>query len=162
MKYKFRDLFDLKGKTAIVTGGVGILGQHFCRGLAEFGANVAVIDLDQKKTDVLANELAREYGVKAKGIECDVANPESVQNMVRKAIDIFGQINVLHNNAASKSADLDAFFAPFEKFSLEEWRKIMAVNIDGMFLVAQAVGNQMAKEGQKNLRRFVLPGKADQ
>src|ERR1039457_3670828 len=53
----------------------------------------------------------------------------------------------MSNNAASKSADLDAFFASTEKYSLPEWRKIMSVNVDGMFLVAQAVGGQMQKQG---------------
>ena len=147
MKSKYRDLFDLRGKTAIVTGGLGILGQRFCWGLAEFNADVAVVDLDEKMTSELADELSREYGVKAIGLRCDVSDPSSVKAMVQTVVDIFGQINILHNNAASKSSTLDAFFAPFEEYSLDEWRKIMAVNIDGMFLVAQAVGNQMAKQG---------------
>lgn len=148
MTFKYKELFDLKGKTAIVTGGLGILGQRFCRGLAEFNANVAVVDLDEDKTGKLAEELSREYGVKAIGLRCDVSVPSSVKGMVQKVIDTFGQINILHNNAASKSTNLDAFFAPFEEYSLDEWRKIMSVNIDGMFLVAQAVGNQMVKQGK--------------
>ena len=68
--------------------------------------------------------------------------------MVDRVVEQFGQVNILHNNAASKSKDLDAFFAPFEKYSFDEWRKVMAVNIDGMFLVAQAVGDQMVKQGK--------------
>jgi len=68
--------------------------------------------------------------------------------MVRQVVEEFGEITVLHNNAASKSTDLDAFFAPFEEYSLEEWRRIMSVNIDGMFLVAQAVGGQMVRQGK--------------
>ena len=148
MKYKYRDLFDLRGKTSIVTGGLGILGQHFCRGLAEFNANVAIIDLDEKKLNEFADELSNQYGIKASGVACDISNPAAVKEMVEKVVDTFGQINILHNNAASKSSDLEAFFAPFEEYSLEEWRKIMAVNIDGMFLVAQAVGNQMVKQGK--------------
>ena len=67
--------------------------------------------------------------------------------MVDQVVTRFGAINVLHNNAASKSADLDAFFASTEKYSLHEWRRIMSVNVDGMFLVAQAVGGQMQKQG---------------
>jgi NAD(P)-dependent dehydrogenase (short-subunit alcohol dehydrogenase family) len=67
--------------------------------------------------------------------------------MLKKTIDEFGEINILHNNAAGKSKNLDAFFAPFEEYSLEQWREIMAVNIDGMFLVAQAVGKQMVEQG---------------
>jgi NAD(P)-dependent dehydrogenase (short-subunit alcohol dehydrogenase family) len=147
MKLSYKSLFDLKGRTAIVTGGIGILGKHFCRGLAEFGANVAVIDLDEGQAAEFARELSAEYGVKAAGVGCDVSEPASVKKMVDRVVKQFGQVNILHNNAASKSKDLDAFFAPFEKYSIAEWRKIMAVNIDGMFLVAQAVGDQMINQG---------------
>jgi len=140
-------MFGLSGKTAVVTGAVGILGQGFCRGLAEFGANIAVVDLDQNRCDQFSAELQRDYGVSAHGISCDVADPSSVAGMVEQVVSRFGDIHVLHNNAASKSTDLDAFFASTEEYSLAEWRKIMAVNVDGMFLVAQAVGKQMQKQG---------------
>jgi NAD(P)-dependent dehydrogenase (short-subunit alcohol dehydrogenase family) len=147
MTYTYKNLFDLSGKTAIVTGGLGILGRRFCQGFAEFGANVAVVDLDGKEAAHYALQLSREFGVHAEGIECDVSDTKSVRTMVQVAVERFDGVHVLHNNAASKSADLDAFFASFEKYSLEEWRKIMAVNVDGMFLVAQAVGNQMIEQG---------------
>jgi NAD(P)-dependent dehydrogenase (short-subunit alcohol dehydrogenase family) len=147
MKSHYRNLFELKGKTAVITGAVGILGQRFCRGLAEFGAQVAVVDLDQARCAAFADELRRDYGTEALGVACDVSDPASVANMVDQVVKRFGAIHVLHNNAASKSADLDAFFASTEKYSLAEWRKIMAVNVDGMFLVAQAVGGQMQKQG---------------
>lgn len=146
MKSHYRDLFDLSGKTAIVTGAVGILGRGFCRGLAEFGAQVAVVDLEQERCTTFAEELASTYGVGALGVACDIANPDSVRSMVEHVIEKFGTIDILHNNAASKSADLDAFFASTEEYSLAEWRKIMSVNVDGMFLVAQAVGKQMQKQ----------------
>jgi NAD(P)-dependent dehydrogenase (short-subunit alcohol dehydrogenase family) len=148
MVFSYKSLFNLEGKTAVVTGGIGLLGTAFCRGLAEFGANIAVIDLDEDKANEFAQSLSDEYRIKAAGIRCDVSDPASVSNMIANIVDQFGQINILHNNAASKSEDLDAFFAPFEKYSLKEWRKIMSVNIDGVFLVAQAVGNQMIKQGQ--------------
>jgi NAD(P)-dependent dehydrogenase (short-subunit alcohol dehydrogenase family) len=147
MKSKYKNLFELKGKTAVVTGAVGILGQRFCRGLAEFGAQVAVVDLDLDRCTTFAGELERDYGTPALGVACDVSDPASVANTVEQVVKRFGAIHILHNNAASKSADLDAFFASTEKYSLPEWRRIMSVNIDGMFLVAQAVGNQMQKQG---------------
>ena len=75
-------------------------------------------------------------------------NPASVKAMVDDVLDAFGEINILHNNAAGKSDDLDAFFAPFEEYSLDQWRKIMSVNLDGMFLVAQAVGKQMVAQAK--------------
>jgi NAD(P)-dependent dehydrogenase (short-subunit alcohol dehydrogenase family) len=143
MKSRYKNLFDLAGKTAIVTGAVGILGTRFCRGLAEFGAHVAVVDLDAERCQALAAELESDYGTSAFGVACDVSNPASVAAMLEAVVQRFGSVNILHNNAASKSADLDAFFASTEDYSLSEWRRIMSVNIDGMFLVAQAVGKQM-------------------
>ena len=147
MNSHYKNLFELNGKTAVVTGAVGILGKHFCKGLAEFGAQVAVVDLDLEKCTAFAAELERDYGMPAFGVVCDVSDPVSVKNMVDQVVSRFGAIHVLHNNAASKSADLDAFFASTEQYSLHEWRKVMSVNIDGMFLVAQAVGGQMQKQG---------------
>ena len=143
----YRKLFDLYGKTAIVTGGAGILGQKFCAGLAEFGADVAVVDIDAKTAKDVAEELDDRYHVKTIGIACDITKPDSVKEMVEQVISALGNIHILHNNAAGKSDDIDAFFAPFEEYSLKQWRKIMAVNIDGMFLVAQAVGKQMVEHG---------------
>ena len=139
----YRGLFDLHGKVAVVTGGAGILGRHFCAGLAESGARVVIVDLLEDKAKELALSLTDRYKVQTIGIGCDVSNRESVQAMVERVVSEFGEINVLHNNAAAKSDDLDAFFAPFEEYSLDQWRKIMAVNLDGMFLMAQAVGKQM-------------------
>jgi NAD(P)-dependent dehydrogenase (short-subunit alcohol dehydrogenase family) len=147
MKSHYKELFQLNGKVAVVTGAIGILGQRFCRGLAEFGANMVVVDLDQERCTAFAAELQSDYAIEALGIACDVSDPNSVAEMVDRAVKRFGAIHILHNNAASKSADLDAFFATTEKYSLSEWRKIMAVNVDGMFLVAQAVGGQMQKQG---------------
>ncbi len=140
--------YSLKGKTAIVTGGTGILGQRFCHALAEFGANVAVVDLDAGQAETLAQELVQAHGVDAIGARCDVVSSEDVSRMVRTVVDRFGEVHILHNNAASKSDDLAAFFAPFEDYSLSEWRKVMGVNLDGMFLVAQAVGRQMVHQGK--------------
>ncbi len=147
MKSHYKKLFELNGKTAIVTGAVGILGKHFCKGLAEFGAQVAVVDLDLERCTEFAAELEHEYGARTIGFACDVSDPASVTSMVDQVVSSFGAIHILHNNAASKSADLDAFFASTENYSLHEWRKVMSVNIDGMFLVAQAVGAQMQKQG---------------
>lgn len=147
-KGNYQDLFSLKNKTAIVTGGLGILGRSFCAGLAAFGANVVVVDLDEEKTVDFAEELRETYGREALGIGCDVSSAREVAAMVARVVDTLGEINVLHNNAASKTSDLDGFFAPLETYSLEQWRQIMAVNLDGMFLTAQAVGAQMVKQAK--------------
>ena len=147
-EFSYRGLFDLTSKAAVVLGGAGILGAHFCAGLVESGAKVAVVDLNEDKAGSLAKELSLRHKAHVIGIGCDVSDAVSVKSMVANVLNNFGEINILHNNAASKSDDLDAFFAPFEEYSLDQWRKIMSVNLDGMFLVAQAVGKQMVAQGK--------------
>lgn len=144
----FQDLFDLSGKTAIVTGGAGIIGNRVCRGLAAHGASVAVVDLNGDAAAVLATELSETYGVKAIGLACDVADPQAVKAMTETVVDKLGGIDVLHNNAASKSQNPGDFFMPFEDFDFQVWRDVMAVNLDGVFLVAQAVGRVMVAQGR--------------
>lgn len=140
--------FDLTGKVAVVTGGAGIIGTVVCRALAAQGANVAIVDLDSTAAVLTAAAIESDYPGRAVGLACDVSNPASVAEMTRKVVERFGAIHVLHNNAATKGPDLDAFLESFESYSLETWRQVMAVNIDGMFLVAQAIGKQMILQGQ--------------
>ena len=144
----YKNQFMLSGKVAVVTGGAGFLGQRFCCGLAEFGARVAVIDIDGKAAEAFAETLRSNYSTQAIGVACDVADSDSVGRMVSTVVDTLGSIDVLHNNAATKSRDLNAFFAPYEDYSYATWREVMAVNIDGVFLVSQAVGRQMLRQNR--------------
>jgi len=144
----FKKLFDLTGKTAIVTGGIGILGRHFCSILAEFGANVAIVDIQEEIATDFAIELEVQFGQKCKAFYCDVTSPESVEQMVKNVVKTFGEINILHNNAAGKSNNLSQFFAPLEEYNLEQWNQIMDINIGGMFLVAKYVGKVMVEQNK--------------
>ena len=142
------DFSSLNGKTAIITGGAGILGKHFSEGLASCGSHVVIVDLNKNEAEILASDLTRRYGQQCISIECDVSEPASVNSMVDKVVKQFGDIHVLHNNAASKSSDLEAFFAPFEEYTLDQWREVTKVNLDGMFLMAQAVGRKMVEQNR--------------
>jgi len=124
------------------------LGQRFSAGLAEFGANVAVLDLNHIESNKIADILQFKYGIKAKGYECDVSNPDSIKSAVSKVLLEFNYIDILINNAAAKTENLDEFFASVENYNIEQWKKIMSINIDGMFLMAQAVGKQMLSQAQ--------------
>ena len=139
-------MFDLTGKVAVITGADGILGRKFCQGLAEHGADLALIDLNQSDLDDLSDQLNKSYNINVKGYQCDVSDQDSVIKMVKDVKKDFKKINILLNNAASKSDDLDKFFASYEKYTIDEWQKIMSVNIDGMFLVSKEIGKQMLKQ----------------
>jgi NAD(P)-dependent dehydrogenase (short-subunit alcohol dehydrogenase family) len=143
-----KNLFDLSGKVVLVTGAAGIQGVRLTRGLAGFGADIAVVDIDVEGAEKLAADLRSEYGVRAVAIGCDVSSPEDVGRMTQTVIAELGKIDVLHNNAQGRPDDIASFFAPVEDFSFDVWRSIMAVNLDGVFLVAQAVGKHMIERGE--------------
>lgn len=141
--------FDLAGRVAVVTGGGGILGRGFCEVLAAHGAAVAVLDVQHAAaSDTAQHVVARTGNREVVAFACDVADPKSVNETVAAIVARFGRIDVLHNNAATKTARLDAFFAPFETYELATWREVMGVNVDGMFLMAQAVGREMLRGGR--------------
>lgn len=149
MKPEIRDLtnlFRLDGKVAVVTGGAGILGRHFCAGLAQHGASVVCCDLDQVAAEEFCVDMKKQFSLEIQPMGLDVSSSDSVESAVSSVEEKYGKIDILHNNAAGKSSDLKKFFEPFETFSMETWREIMSVNIDGMFLMAQAVGREMAKQ----------------
>lgn len=134
----------LDGQVALVTGGAGILGAKFCAGLAARGAAVAVVDLSADT----AGAIAADIDGRAEGFACDVSDVNSVRDCVDAVADRFGGIDILLNNAATKTADPRAFFAPFEDYPIATWREVMSVNIDGMFLMAQAAGRVMVAGGR--------------
>lgn len=146
-----RNKFNLCGRIAVVTGGCGILGKYFCDGLADHGANVAVIDLDQNEVDNAAIELCDNFGINAIGVACDISNTNAVMQAAEKIEQELGPIDILHNNAATKGKSLESFLEPLESYSLETWREIMSVNLDGMFLVAKEIGGRMAARGQGSI-----------
>jgi len=137
------DLFDLTGTTAMVTGGCGLLGDVFCRALSTFGASVAIIDLAESEPDRAAVELSKAYGGGAIGVVCDVSSPDSVAAAVTRTEQEFGSVDVLVNNAAAKPSDMREWVRPAEEFSLDIWREVMAVNLDGLFLMSRSVGRSM-------------------
>src|SRR5438105_3088247 len=141
--------FDLTGRTAVVTGGGGILGTGFCRVLAAHGARVAVLDVNLQAADEAVQAIRRAYpAAELQAYACNVGDPGQVQQTVDQIVAHFGGIDILHNNAATKTGDLKNFFEPFETYELSTWREIMSINIDGMFLMAQAVGKQMLAQGR--------------
>lgn len=140
--------FDLTGRTALVTGGGGILGRRFCRALAEHGAHVAVLDIDGDAAEDVTQQLRDDLGQRSIAIEADVTEPVAVTDAVARVERELGPLRIVCNNAATKGEDLAAFYAPFEEYTLTTWRQVTAVNLDAMFLVAQAAGRAMLAHRQ--------------
>lgn len=144
----YAKLFDLTGRVGIVTGGAGILGAAFIPGLTSQGAKVVLADVNRKSADALVAALPVALKRNVACVETDVSDARSVGRMVDFTLKTFGGVDFLLNNAATPPKDPKEFFAPFEEYSLEEWRRVNSVNLDGVFLVAQAVGRQMVKQGR--------------
>lgn len=140
--------FDFTGKSVLITAGAGTLGPEFAKGFLQHGAKVAIADINADATRRVAAELEASHPGSVLGLVSDVADPASVRDMVSRTVGRFGAIDILVNNAAYFPDDFARFFTRFEDYDLDQWRKVMAVNIDGMFLVAQAVGKQMLEQGR--------------
>lgn len=148
---QYRQMFDLTGRVAVVTGGVGILGRRFCAALADHGASVAVVDIDEGEACSFARELSQIYAVKCSGHGVDIADPDAIAPMADAVESAIGPITILHNNAATKGDDLEKLFAATEDYTPETWRQIMSVNLDGAFYVAKEVGGRMAANGKGSI-----------
>ncbi len=127
--------FSLEGETAIVTGGAQGLGKEMATGLAEMGADVAIADMNASKASETADALDGE--AEAIAVEVDVTDESSVEAMVEHVTDRLGPVDVLVNNAGIVEN------SPAEETSLDSWQRVLAVNLDGVFLCAKHVGKRM-------------------
>ena len=138
MTKNIKDLFDLSGRTAIVTGGSRGLGKEMAEGLAEAGANLM---LCARRAEWLAPTIEefRGRGFSVEGELCDVSNAEQVQTVVDKTVEKFGAADILINNAGISWGERP------EKMPFDKWQKVLDVNLTGAFLFAQIAGREMLK-----------------
>jgi NAD(P)-dependent dehydrogenase (short-subunit alcohol dehydrogenase family) len=141
-------LFDITGRTAVVTGGAGLLGKQFCTTLADAGASVLIADIDGEAADRLANSFTKS-GYSSIGCEMDVTSPVSVSRMVEKTIDAYGGVDILVNSAAlDPKIDPNSRFSnsgSFEETSLDVWQQALDVNLTGAMLCCRAVLKAMVE-----------------
>jgi NAD(P)-dependent dehydrogenase (short-subunit alcohol dehydrogenase family) len=138
---KVRDLFDLSGRIAIVTGGATGIGLQMADALAELGASVVLCGRDGGRCERAAADLERARGIRCAGLACDVSSSDDVTRLVAETCDRFGRIDVLVNNAGT------AWAGPVEDTPLRGWQKVVDVNLTGVFLCSQAVGRVMIGQG---------------
>jgi gluconate 5-dehydrogenase len=134
-----KQLFDLTGRVAIITGGSIGLGRQMAEALAEVGANLVLCARKKERCEEAAHTLEK-LGVRALALGCDVKDQASVEQLVAATVSEFGRVDILINNAGI------SWGAPTEKMTLAEWNKVIETNLTGTFLCAQAAGRIMLKQ----------------
>ena len=133
-------MFDLTGKRALVTGGNGGIGLGIARGLAGAGASVAIAARNREKTDAAVAEIGG-MGVASFGLDIDVADEESVVAAVQAAADRMDGMDILVNNAGI------GIRKPPQDYTMDEWRQVVAINLDGTFLCSREAYPHMKEAG---------------
>jgi NAD(P)-dependent dehydrogenase (short-subunit alcohol dehydrogenase family) len=141
-KMSVKDLFDLSGETAIVTGAGRGLGGGMAHGLAEAGANLVIADIDLESAAKTAEDL-KKAGGKAIAIKTDITKVDDIQQMVATTVEEFGRIDILVNNAGIMRTGKTP-----ENIEEAEWKRVVDVDLTGVFLASKVVGTQMIR--QKN------------
>jgi 2-deoxy-D-gluconate 3-dehydrogenase len=135
------DLFSLKNRVAIVTGGNGGIGRALSRGFAAAGADVVIAARDQAKTEATVREIAQEFGVKTLGVHLDVRAEKSVRALAAVVLKAFGRVDILVNNAGINIRRLP------QEYTAAEWDEVLDTNLRGAFLCSQAVYPAMKAAG---------------
>ena len=146
-----KDIFDLSGRVAIITGGAGMLGVQHAEAIAEAGGCPVLADIDGISGIREAGKIAGKYGVDCLGIKTDITNKDEVQALCDKVIQKFGRVDILINNAANDpkvKADEDSSWTRFENFPISMWNQDIAVGLTGAFLCSQVIGGEMANRGE--------------
>ncbi|MDH3453021.1 MAG: SDR family NAD(P)-dependent oxidoreductase, partial [Gammaproteobacteria bacterium] len=133
-------LFDLTGKVAVVTGGNGGIGFGMAQGLAEAGANIAVVGRNREKSATAIQEIEK-LGVKALAIETDVTDESRIDAMAAEVVGAFGRLDILINNAGTNVRKRP------EDLSHAEWRQVLDTNLTSAFLCSKACYPHMKKAG---------------
>ncbi|MHB8061369.1 MAG: SDR family oxidoreductase [Ruminiclostridium sp.] len=131
----------LDGKKAFVTGGARGIGKCIAIALAEAGADVAIVDVDFAEAEKTAKEIAGVNNNKMIAIKTDITNPKEVDEMIATILKQFGRLDVAFCNAGIGHS------VPVEDDNLEDWNRVISVNLNGTFLTAQAAGRVMIKQG---------------
>src|SRR5215217_8268318 len=134
------DAFSLEGKTAVITGASSGLGVAFANGFAEAGADVAICARRVEKLEQ-TKEQVEAIGRRCVAVQADVARPEDCDRFVEQAVDELGKVDVLINNAGIGTA------APATREVPDEFRKVIDINLNGSYWMAQACGRAMGKSG---------------
>ncbi len=136
-------MFSLEKKQGFITGAARGIGKCIAKAYADLGADVAIVDIDIDEAQKTAMQIAQTYGTKCIAIKCDVTSPESVDAMIELYASQFEGIDFAVNNAGIANV------YPAEQISYEDFKRVVDINLNGVFLTSQAAGKLMIKRGVK-------------
>ncbi|NQT60732.1 MAG: SDR family oxidoreductase [Bacteroidetes bacterium] len=134
-----KNYLNLQGRTAFVTGGARGIGKAAALGLAESGADVAIVDIDLSKAEETA-EVLRKTGSRTLAIKCDVTDPQNVTEMIQQIVKTWNRLDIAFNNAGI------CINTPALDMTFEEWNRVLDINLTGVFLTCQAAGRVMKEQ----------------
>tara|TARA_B100000795_G_scaffold222534_1_gene177488 strand:+ start:263 stop:1099 length:837 start_codon:yes stop_codon:yes gene_type:complete len=148
MTIQLNNIFSLKGKTIIITGATGLLGQQHAIAIAAYGGNPVLLDLDVESVETLAKKLSKQYSVNATGFAVDITDELQIKANVNLLIKYYGVIDGLINNAANNpkvEESSEKNFSRLENFSLDVWNQDISVGLTGAFLCSKYYGYEISK-----------------
>jgi NAD(P)-dependent dehydrogenase (short-subunit alcohol dehydrogenase family) len=147
-----RELMDLRGRVAIVTGGAGHLGTAMADGLAELGAALALVDMAQDRCDQAACQLRERHRGQVEAVVADLGDAADVASIPRRVLERFGRIDILvHCAALVGSSSLRGWSVPFVQQSVDTWRLALEVNLTAPFLLSQRCAEALAQSGHGSI-----------
>ncbi len=136
-------IFNLAGKTALITGGNGGIGLGFARGIAKQGGNICIWGRNEEKNKMALSELLS-FGIEVEALTVDVNEEQSVQSAFRQTLEMFGRVDGCFANAGIGGRE------NFDKLAYQEWRKILDTNLDGLFFTLRAAARHMRERAEAN------------
>jgi NAD(P)-dependent dehydrogenase (short-subunit alcohol dehydrogenase family) len=148
------NLFDLTGKTALITGGNSGIGLGFAEGVAKHGANVCIWGTNSDKNSSALQAL-KAYGTKVHAIQCDVSNEEAVEKSFAETLAMFGRVDACFANAG-----VGGGASPFAELDTQQWRRVLSVNMDGLFFTLRCAARHMKERAERGDKGGRLIGTA--
>ena len=143
------ELMDLRGRTALITGGTGHIGSAMGEALAELGASIAILGRSTDACTTVSERLSNAFGVRTMPFAVDLADEAAVRAVPGRVVDAFGSLDVIiHSAALVGTAGLKGWAVPFEEQSAATWRAALEVNLTSAFVLVQSASEALAARGR--------------
>jgi NAD(P)-dependent dehydrogenase (short-subunit alcohol dehydrogenase family) len=143
-----KELMNMEGRVALITGGAGHLGSSMAAALAELGATVVVLDVDTQRCETVANQLKSDFSVETFPLAVDLSDSIAVSGVPQRVIEQCGRLDVIvHSAGYGGDAKMEGWAVPFEQQSVAAWEKALSVNLTAAFVLVKEAKNALVESG---------------